>query len=97
MAKTVSVAEAKRDFSDLMSRVALKGERFVIQRRGKAVAALVGVTDLETLQTVGAREEGKGLLASLAAWEDYPQLEALIADLYRAREQAKDRRVRKLP
>ncbi|MBZ0170602.1 Phd_YefM [Candidatus Methylomirabilis lanthanidiphila] len=97
MAKTVSVAEAKRDFSDLLSRAALKGERFIITRRGKAVAALVDVTDLDALQAVSAREEGKGLLASLAAWEDYPQVEELIVDLYRAREQARDRGVRKLP
>jgi prevent-host-death family protein len=97
MAKKVSVAEAKRDFSELMSRVALKGERFIIERRGKAVAALVNVGDLETLQEARRREESKGLLAAVAAWEDYPQLEELVVELYLAREKAKDRGVRKLP
>lgn len=96
MAKTVSVAEAKRDFSDLLSRAVLKKERFIITRRGKAVAALVDIADLDALQAVSAREEGKGLLASLAAWEDYPRLKELIVDLSRTREQAKDRGVRKL-
>ena len=97
MAKKVSVAEAKRDFSELMSRVALKGERFIIERRGKAVAALVNVGDLETLQEARRREESKGLLAAVAAWEDYPQIEELVVELYLAREKAKDRGVRKLP
>ena len=97
MAKKVSVAEAKRDFSELMSRVALKGERFIIERRGKAVAALVNVGDLETLQEARRREESKGLLAAVAAWEDYTQLEELVVELYLAREKAKDRGVRKLP
>jgi len=97
MAKKLSVAEAKRDFSELMSRVALKGERFIIERRGKAVAALVNVGDLETLQAARRPEEGKGLLAAVAAWEDYRQLEKLVVELHLARGKAKDRGVRKLP
>ena len=46
MAKKVGVAEAKRDFSELMSRVSLQKERYIIERRGKAVAALVNVDEL---------------------------------------------------
>lgn len=44
--KAVGVAEAKAKFSELLGRVAHRGERIVVQRRGKAVAALVPMTDL---------------------------------------------------
>jgi prevent-host-death family protein len=42
--KAVSVAEAKRSLSELLSRVAYGGESVVIAKRGKPVARLVPVT-----------------------------------------------------
>ncbi len=39
--RTISVAEAKKRFSDLLGRVAYGGETFVIARRGRPVARLV--------------------------------------------------------
>jgi prevent-host-death family protein len=39
--KTISVAEAKKRFSDLLGRVAYGGETFVIARRGRPIARLV--------------------------------------------------------
>lgn len=36
-----SVAEAKRHFSELLSRVAFRGERITIAKRGKPLATLV--------------------------------------------------------
>jgi prevent-host-death family protein len=36
-----SVAEAKKHFSELLSRVAFRGERITIAKRGKPVAVLV--------------------------------------------------------
>ena len=36
-----SVAEAKKHFSELLSRVAFRGERITIARRGKPLAMLV--------------------------------------------------------
>ncbi len=38
---TVSVAEAKKSFSDLLGRVSYRGETIVILRHGKPVAKLV--------------------------------------------------------
>ena len=40
MTETVSVADAKRRFSELIERVG-RGERFLVTRRGKPVLALV--------------------------------------------------------
>jgi prevent-host-death family protein len=39
-------------FSDTLNRVAFKGERIVLERHGKAVAALVSVEDLELLEAL---------------------------------------------
>jgi hypothetical protein len=79
-----------------MSRVALRGERFIIERKGKAMAALVNVKDLGKLETYPKDNGKKGLLAAVGAWEDYPRLDQLVRDLYAARGKAKDRRVKRL-
>ena len=47
--ETISVGEAKSRFSELISR-ASAGERFVIQRRERPVAALISSTELERLE-----------------------------------------------
>ena len=45
----INVAEAKSRFSELISRAAT-GERFIIQRRERSVAALIGVEELDRLE-----------------------------------------------
>jgi prevent-host-death family protein len=47
--ETINVAEAKSRFSELISRAA-SGERFIIQRRERPVAALIGTKELERLE-----------------------------------------------
>ena len=42
---TLNVAEAKRQFSELLGRVAYRGEEVVITRRGKPMAKLVPVKE----------------------------------------------------
>ena len=50
MANIKSVADAKKNLSELMSRAAYSNERFLIQRRGKPMAALVTIEDLTRLE-----------------------------------------------
>jgi prevent-host-death family protein len=45
----INVAEAKSRFSELISRAAT-GERFIIHRRERPVAALISTTELERLE-----------------------------------------------
>jgi prevent-host-death family protein len=45
---TINVADAKSRFSELISRAAA-GERFIIQRRERPVAVLIGTGELERL------------------------------------------------
>ncbi len=50
MEKTVSVAEAKNQLSELLNRVIYRHERVNITKRGKLVGALVSTEDLKRLE-----------------------------------------------
>ena len=56
----INVAEAKRQFSDLLGRVAYRGETVVITRRGKPMAKLVPP----------AFQEDAGHLGNVKGWLD---------------------------
>lgn len=44
--------EARRDFAEALNQVAYKGDRIVIHRRGKDVAVLIPVEDLDLLESL---------------------------------------------
>jgi prevent-host-death family protein len=50
--KTVNSAKARRSFSDLLSESGYGGSRIVVTRKGKAIAAVVPIEDLEALQAL---------------------------------------------
>ena len=87
MTNIKSVADAKKNLSELMSWAAYNHERFLIQRRGKPMAALVSVEDLARLEMEPAPT--KGLLAAVGALADFDELDSMIEEIYRQREQAK--------
>ena len=61
----MSASKARDGFSDALNRVAYKGERIVLRRRGKDVAVLVPVEDLTLLEEIEDRidvEEAKKAL-----------------------------------
>lgn len=61
----MSASKARDEFSDALNRVAYKGERIVLRRRGKDVAVLVPVEDLKLLEEIEDRidvEEAKKAL-----------------------------------
>ena len=91
MANIRSVADAKKNLSELMSRAAYNNERFLIQRRGKPMAALVSVEDLAKLESEPTAP--KGLLGAVGALADFDGLDSMIEEIYRQREQAQDRPV----
>jgi prevent-host-death family protein len=49
-----AVTEARKEFADLVNRVAYTGERVALTRRGKVMAALVSAEDLELLENLRA-------------------------------------------
>jgi prevent-host-death family protein len=46
----ISVSEARESFADLVNRAAYRQERILIARRGKPVAAIVPMEDIEALE-----------------------------------------------
>jgi prevent-host-death family protein len=56
----LSVAEARRDLSETLNRVAYRGERIKLQRHGKTVAVLVSVEDAALLERLSALKLGEG-------------------------------------
>jgi prevent-host-death family protein len=45
----LSISEARDSLAEIINRVAYRGERVILRRHGKAVAALVSASDLERL------------------------------------------------
>ena len=89
MAKSVSAAQAKAQLSALVAEVAYGGHHIVIERRGKPLAALVGMKDLERLEQGQATSpRPKGALALVGAWRDVEEkdMQSLTEDIYAARD-----------
>ncbi len=62
MVTRVGTHEAKTNLSEYLNRAAYRGERFLIERHGRPVAALVGVADLERLEGGAPPEGGSEML-----------------------------------
>lgn len=52
MTTTISTAEARKNFADLVNKVAYGREPIVLTRRGQGIAALVSMDELELLQRI---------------------------------------------
>jgi len=91
MTSVLGVGEAKKRLSELMSRVVYRGERFLIRRRGRPMAALVSADDLARLEQEPAAP--RGLLAAVGAWADFEELDEVVREIYEQRERARDRAV----
>lgn len=48
----IAANEARKEFAEVLNRVACKGERIILQRRGKDVAALVPLEDLQLIEAL---------------------------------------------
>jgi len=65
MEKSIGIAKARQSFSELVNRVAFGGERYLVQRRGKSLAALMNATEyhklMELLEEGGVNDEVHGI------------------------------------
>ncbi len=52
---TISAAELRHNSAEMLSRVAIGGERLTITRNRKAVAALIPISDLQSLKPSAKR------------------------------------------
>lgn len=55
--KTINSAKARKNFSDILNESGFGGHRIVVTRKGKAVAALVPIEDLETIQEIEDKKD----------------------------------------
>ena len=76
------VAEVKARFSEYVSLSASQGTRIVITRRGRPVAALVGLDDLQTLSQA---EKRKGLSELIGKGEGFGDIAGCVERLYQSR------------
>jgi len=59
-------SKAREQFADVINRVTYRRERVVLERRGKGVAALVPVEDLELLEALEDKLDVAAARAALA-------------------------------
>jgi prevent-host-death family protein len=63
---TMTVAEAKNHFSDVLRRAEYGGERVIVERHGKPVAAIVSTDDLRQLEAAENAVDLRDARAALA-------------------------------
>ena len=65
MAPNLTASSARRNFSDMVSRAAYGGERIIVHRRKKPVAAIIPIEDLEMLERIEDKVDLKAALKAL--------------------------------
>jgi prevent-host-death family protein len=97
MAKSFSTADIKARLSEMISKVVYGRERVVVLRRGKPVAALVSLEDLQRLESLDSTAQERlavhPIMRAFGGWADRDDLDALVAEIYDAREAATGREV----
>ncbi len=89
-----NTAEVKSRFSEVLGRVRHGGERLLVLRRGKPVAALISIDDLHRLEALERAERlrepatGHPIMKAAGGWADYEGADELLAEIYAAREAA---------
>ncbi len=62
----VSVSEARETFAELVNRAAYRHERVLIARRGRPIAAIVPIEDVEALEELEDEYDRKAVEEALA-------------------------------
>jgi len=89
MHQTYSLTEAKAKFSEIINRVLFRNEKFMITKKGKAVAM---VSPINEKYRAGSDE---GLIRAKGSLAQMDQLvEEMVEDIYEARSRETDRKVR---
>ena len=81
----VSVAEVKKNFSEFLSAAGYGNKGFIITRRGKEIAALIGLKELKALRS--KRDTQLNGLSELAGnWDEGDEFSSEVQKIYKARE-----------
>ncbi len=79
----INSSEARQDFAEVINRAAYRGERIVLHRRGKDVAAIISLEDLRLLERLEDEQDLKAAKAALreAKKKGTKKLSALMDEL----------------
>jgi prevent-host-death family protein len=81
----VSVAEARGKFSEVIGRAAFGRERIVVERRGKPIAAVVPIEDLQRLEELEDQAALAELLRAKRSAKGFVTLEEAEGEYLRSR------------
>ncbi len=76
-AVAIGVAEAKNQFSEILAKVAFAGQRFIVERRGKPMAAIIGIQEYEEFVKFQQEQRRQRFERLRAAAANMPEREAL--------------------
>lgn len=76
MPHEIPVTQARAEFADLVNRVVYAGERVVVTRHGKPLAALVSAADLERLEELDRAGDAQVVKLTSESREQPPAAEA---------------------
>ena len=89
MTETLSVSEAKERLSEIVDRVSGNGDRFVIESRGRPVAAVVSAEELGGIAQEDDRPEGILGAVGILTEEEEQEWDETVREIYRQRREAK--------
>ena len=61
----INTSDARHEFAEVINRAAYRGERIVLHRRGRDVAAIISLEDLELLERLEDENDVKAAKAAL--------------------------------
>ena len=79
---TVSVVDAKKQFSEFINRSAFSKYRVIITKRNRPVAAIISMKDLQELEQA---EKRKGLLSVIHKWKNFEEIQDTLDEAIKTR------------
>jgi len=67
--KSLSTAAARDNFAEMVNRAAYGGERVLVSRRGKPLAAIVPLVDIEAMEALEDEMDSALIRKRVAEWE----------------------------
>ena len=68
--KIISAMEMRRRLGEIMNRVALRGERYIVKRAGKSLVSIVPAEDSSAVRPVNWKDPFENPFATFTEWND---------------------------
>jgi prevent-host-death family protein len=77
----VTISEAREDFAETLNRVAYRGERIILHRREKNLAAIISMEDLMLLEELEDQSDIKAAREALAESDERISFDEILKGL----------------